>query len=866
MSHYFPSQIEKKWQKRWLKEKVYEPSFAKASKGKPDLSRAKKLSFAPPSRNATEGQDKASEGKPFYNLMMFPYPSAEGLHIGGVRTFTGVDMYGRFKRMQGYDVFEPIGLDGFGIHSENYALKIGKHPALVAKQTEKNFYRQLGATGNGFAWDEWLETYDPDYYRWTQWIFIQMFKHGLAYRKKASVNWCPSCKTVLADEQVIAGACERCGTVVIKKELEQWFFKITKYADRLLHNLEKIDWSEDVKIAQKHWIGRSEGVTITFNVTRLTFKKKKETIEVFTTRPDTLFGATYLVFAPEHELSATLKSQISNIKEVEEYQKKTLLMTEADRIAEGKEKTGVELQGITAINPANNEEIPIFIADYVLGGVGTGAIMAVPAHDQRDWEFAKKFNLPIKMVICPHYPARTCPLLDVAYTGEGHLVDSGKFNGMRSEEAKEAITKSVGGRRKINFRLRDWLISRQRYWGPPIPMIFCTYCHEAGRGERKDMPGWHAVLEKELPVKLPFIKNFKPTGTDKSPLASVEKFYKVRCPQCKQWARRETDVSDTFLDSAWYYLRYPSVHDKKYAWNPTITKKWFPVDMYIGGKEHSVLHLLYVRFLAMAFHDWKMTHFSEPFKKFRSHGLVTKDGAKMSKSRGNVVNPDEYIAAYGADAMRMYLAFMAPLDQGGDFRDAGIMGITRFLNRVWRLASEKRKMKNEKQQSKIQNKELTKAIHRTIKKVGEDIENLQHNTAISALMILLNEFEKNKEIVSHDDIAIFLKLLAPFAPHLTEELWQKYFTPRSTLNAQRFFSIHREPWPVYQKKFLREDVHEFVIQINGKLRDTFIAPIDITEQEAIRLTLAREKIQILLASRKPQKIIFVPRRLVNVVV
>ena len=830
MSRYFPAKIEKKWQQKWLKENVYEP----------DLKRAK---------------------KPFYNLMMFPYPSAEGLHIGGVRTFTGVDMYGRLKRMQGYDVFEPMGLDGFGINSENYALKIGEHPMLLAKRTEKNFYRQLAACGNGFAWKERLETYDPEYYRWTQWVFVQMFKRGLAYRKKSAVNWCPSCLTVLADEQVIGGNCERCGSTVIKKELEQWFFGITKYAPRLLANLEKIDWSENVKIAQKHWIGKSEGAIIKFNVTSLTFKDGE--VEVFTTRPDTLFGATYLVLAPEHELVRRLADYIKNIKEVEEYRKKTSLMAEADRIAEGKEKTGVELKGIKAVNPANNEEIPIWISDYVLAGVGTGAIMAVPAHDQRDFDFAKKFNLPIKIVVCPHYPAPTCPVLDAAYTGDGHLVDSGAFNGMPAREAKWAITKTVGGKRKINYRLRDWLVSRQRYWGAPIPMIFCDSCRDTGRGERKDMPGWYVVPEKNLPVKLPFIKKFRPTGTDQSPLAGVRSFYKVRCPKCNEWARRETDVCDTFLDSAWYYLRYPSVNDRKHPWNPAITKKWFPVDMYIGGAEHSVLHLLYVRFLAMAFHDGKMLHFSEPFARFRSHGLITKDGAKMSKSRGNVVNPDEYINAYGTDTMRVYLAFMAPLDQGGDFRDAGIVGITRFLNRVWNLVSvrverapQKNKLKDEKRVA------IDRLLHKTIKKVGEDIENLQYNTAISALMILLKEFEEKMEMVSHDDIAIFLKLLAPFAPHITEELWHAH----GFSSAKKWRSIHREPWPAYDKKWLREDTREFAIQVNGKLRDTFTAAADITEQEAIRLTLAREKVKMFLAGSQPKKVIFVPGRLVNVVI
>ncbi|MDP3770094.1 MAG: leucine--tRNA ligase, partial [bacterium] len=589
-----------------------------------------------------------------------------------------------------------------------------------------------------------------------------------------------------------------------------------------------------------------------------------DSIRVFTTRPDTLFGATYMVLGPEHELVKSLKLQVKNYEEVEAYVKKAKAKSDEERIAEGKEKTGVELKGIKAINPANKEEIPVFVADYVLGNVGTGAIMAVPAHDKRDFDFAKKFNLPIKIVICPHWPEKTCPLLDTAYTGEGHLVDSGAFDGTPSKEARKKISDFVGGVWKIQYRLRDWLISRQRYWGPPIPMIFCEHCRNKNKGERKDMSGWYAVEEKNLPVKLPFIKNFRPTGTDQSPLAHVEKFYNVRCPKCGLSARRETDVSDTFLDSSWYYLRYPSVRDKKNPWNPNITKKWFPVDMYIGGTEHSVLHLLYARFLAHVFKDWKMTYASEPFVKFRSHGLITKDGAKMSKSKGNIVNPDEYINAYGADTMRMYLAFMAPLDQGGDFRDAGIIGITRFLNRVWNFASGhahgvsfKKGMPHTQERN-----EFMCLLHKTIKKVGDDIEGLQHNTAISSLMILLNECEAKTHLVAHDDITVFLKLLAPFAPHITEELWQTLGFSAS----KKFVSIHREPWPSYEKKWLREEVKEFAVQINGKFCTTFVVPVGVTEQEAVRLTFLQEKVKKVLSGRTPSKTIFVPGKLVNIVV
>jgi len=872
---YLPAKIEKKWQEWWLKEKIYESDLKKTR-------------------------------RPFYNLMMFPYPSAEGLHIGAVRTFTGVDIYGRFKRMQRYDVFEPIGLDGFGIHSENYALKIGKHPAEHAKDSEKNFYRQLGTMGNGFAWDERLETYDPEYYKWTQWIFVQMFKQGLAYRKKAAVNWCPSCKTVLADEQVIlarrsfgeggSGECERCGTKVIKRELEQWFFKITDYAERLLKNLDKIDWSLRVKIAQRNWIGRSEGALIKFRIvivseapapTRVERGEKQSQgiaarpaaahnnphIEVFTTRPDTLFGATYIVLSPEYSLIHEFESQIENIEEVKKYIKQAGAKSEEERIVEGREKTGVELKGIKAINPANGEEISVWIADYVFAHVGTGAIMAVPAHDQRDFEFAQKFNLPIKIVICPHYPEPTCPILDRAYEEEGYLVDSGKFKGMDSRKAQAEITKFVGGEKKTQYRLRDWLISRQRYWGPPIPMIFCEVCLTKGLGKQRDMPGWYAVPEKDLPVKLPYIKNFRPTGTDKSPLATVEKFYKARCPKCRSWARRETDVSDSFLDSSWYFLRYPSVRDTKHAWSRDITKKWLPVDMYIGGAEHSVLHLLYSRFITMAFYDFGLLDFEEPFTVFRAHGLITKDGIKMSKSRGNVVNPDKYIAAYGADAIRMYLAFIAPFEQGGDFRDAGIKGITRFLERVWRLSFDvvarlvRNDISNEAKRpreiassvSPPRNGGLTRLLNKTIKKVTEDIEELQYNTAISALMILLNEFDENIEAVTPEHFSVFLRLLAPFAPHMTEELWQQL------QSLKKFRSIHKESWPKYNSKLIQEETFELVVQINGKVRDKFVVPVDISEAEATRLTLVREKVTIILGTKKPRKAIFIPKRLINIV-
>ncbi len=852
MSYPF-QKIEKKWQACWEKNKIYEPDFKKACLL---IGRAE---------------------KPFYNLMMFPYPSAEGLHVGNMYAFVGSDIYGRFKRMQGYDVFEPIGLDGFGIHSENYALKIKAHPMEQAKVSEKRFYKQLQMIGNGFAWDEHLETYDPEYYKWTQWIFIQMFRNGLAYRKKQAVNWCPSCKTVLADEQVVGGECERCSSKVIKKELEQWFFKITEYAEQLLKNLEKIDWSEKIKIAQKEWIGKSEGAEIDFTV-----KDSEEKIKVFTTRPDTLFGATYMVLSPEHKLVSSIKYQVLNWDEVQEYIKKAKAKSDFERTEWDKEKTGVELKGIKAINPANKKEIPVFAADYVLSTYGTGAIMAVPAHDERDFEFAKKFKLPIIKVISPlvisnplgssQGTIERVAIESECWAGEGELINSDRFNGMPSEKAKWEITKLVNGKKTIQYHLRGWLISRQRYWGAPIPMIYCETCAKSGKGDKPEMPGWYATPGKDLPVVLPYVKDFRPKGTGESPLAADKKFYEVKCPECGKTARRETDVSDTFLDSAWYYLRYPSVKSEtadSEPWNPEITKKWFPVNLYTGGAEHSVLHLLYVRFAALALHDLKLLDFGpseapkgEPFPKFRAHGLLIKEGAKMSKSKGNVVNPDEYIKKFGADALRMYLMFLAPFEQGGDFRDEAIMGIVRFLERVWEL-SDKKEVKDGWKTKEI-------ILQKTIKKITEDIENLKYNTAISELMKFIKILE---EYPDKNNFEIFLKLLAPFAPFIAEELWSRLNSKSRIRDSKESGeklghkkSIHLEKWPQYNPQLIKEDKFELIIQINGKFRDKVLVSRELTEKEAGELAVSQEKIKNWLKGKKIAKTIFVAGKLINLVV
>src|SRR3989338_8414325 len=800
------SKIEKKWQKLWLRSGVYEP----------DLKKAK---------------------KPFYNLMMFPYPSAEGLHIGSVRTFTGIDIYGRFKRMEGYDVFEPIGLDGFGMHSENYALRIGAHPMRLAKVTEKNFYRQLEMIGNGFAWKEKLETYDTEYYKWTQWIFAQMFKKGLAYRKRSPVNWCPSCKTVLADEQVQSEECERCGSKIEKKDLEQWFFRITDYAERLLESLEKIDWPESIKTAQRNWIGRSEGYSLKFPLIGIPGQEyRKHSIDIFTTRPDTLFGVTFVVVSPELA-KRWINAGWHASDEVQKYISKALVLRGSKEASVEAEKTGV-FSGIYAINPANKEKIPVWVSDYVLDTYGTGAIMAVPAHDSRDFEFAKKFNLTIREVVSPDGRDHD---LRVAFTDPGVLINSARFNGANSEAAKIEITKFAGGDRKINYRLRDWLISRQRYWGPPIPMIFCGVCGKSRKGERKDMAGWYPIPEKDLQVKLPFIKDYRPRGTGESPLAKDKKFSKVRCPKCKSWARRETDVSDTFLDSTWYFFRYLDLKNKKAPFDKLKVKKWLPVDMYIGGAEHAVLHLLYVRFITKVFKEWGLIDFDEPFKKFRAHGLIIKDGAKMSKSKGNIVNPDEYIKKFGADVLRMYLMFLGPFEQGGDFRDESIAGIDRFLNRVWNL-------KDKIGDGKSIGTEIL--LHKSIKKIGENIEKLHYNTAISQLMILLSGIEKGCDEKS---FKIFLKLLAPFAPFVAEELWDDKT------------SIHKSKWPEYDEKKIKEETKTIIVQINGKIRDKFEVANDISEDNIKTQALARDKIKEILVGKKPKKIIIARGRLVNIV-
>ncbi len=817
---YQPEVIEKKWQKKWEEEKIYSP----------DLDKAK---------------------KPFYNLMMFPYPSAEGMHVGNMYAFTGSDIYGRFKRMQGNDTFEPIGLDGFGIHSENYAIKVGRHPKEQAKISEENFYRQLKSIGNSFDWSRKVETYDPSYYKWTQWIFIQLFKKGLAYRKKAPVNFCPSCKTVLADEQVIEGACERCQTLVVKKDLEQWFFKITDYADRLLDGLTHIDWSEKVKIAQKQWIGKKQGINIIYKI-------ENSNLEVvcFTTRPDTNFGATFIVIGPEYPdiLKLTKKERLADVKK---YIDATLNKSMQDRIDEGRKKTGI-FTGSFAINNLNGRKLPVWVGDFVLGDVGTGAVVGVPGHDIRDFEFAKEFDLPvIRVVVGKDGDTSDITEAKQVQEEEGKMVNSDFLNGMDIHKATTAIMDHLEekgwGKRVTSYHLRDWLISRQRYWGPPIPMVYCEKCE------------WQPVPDDQLPVLLPDVKDWKPLGSGVSPLANHPEFYETTCPNCQGKARRETDVSDTFLDSAWYFFRYISNEFHNKAFDQQRVKNWLPVDMYIGGAEHSVLHLLYTRFLTMFFKDLGLIDFEEPFKKFRAHGLIIAEGAKMSKSKGNVVNPDKYIKEYGADTLRMYLMFMGPFEYGGDFRDAAIGGIYRFLTRVWQL------------QGLIDKKEETKeekvVLNRTIKKATSDLEGMHYNTAIASLMTLLNFFSRQGS-VSKESFEKFLILLASFAPHITEELYQRIKNKESRIKGENHNSlflihnsIHSQSWPLSDKKYLIEEEISIVIQVNGKVRDSIKYKAESIKNKDEVEQLAKESLKVAkyLEGKDIKKVIYVEGKIINFV-
>jgi len=796
---YDPASLEAKWQARWTERHTNEP----------DLDRA---------------------ARPFYNLMMFPYPSAEGLHVGNMFAFTGTDIYGRFKRLQGYDVFEPMGFDAFGIHSENYALNIGTNPAKLIPQNIATFRRQLRRFGGMFDWRHELSTTDPAYYKWTQWLFLQLFKAGLAYKKRAAVNWCPKDKTVLANEQVIDGRCERCDTPVEQRFLDQWFFRITNYAERLLENLPNLDWSSSTVLLQRNWIGRSEGAELIFE----TPSAKK--ITVFTTRPDTVFGATYLVLAPEHPLVDELTA-VEQRSAVKAYQRDVQSKDIVSRRVGDKTKTGVFI-GSYARNPATGEAIPIWIADYVLMEYGTGGIMAVPAHDKRDFEFATQFKLPIRQVVAVE--GETLPSM----SENGVLMNSGAFDGVPCFEGARKIVAWLNGRGlatpRVQYRLHDWCISRQRYWGPPIPIMYCETC------------GVVPVPEQDLPVELPLIEDFRPDDTGVSPLARHEEWYFVKCPECGGQARRETDVSDTFLDSAWYHLRYPSTEFHDRPFDAARTKKWLPVSSYIGGNEHAVLHLLYARFICLVLHDLGHLGFDSPYPKFRAHGLIVKDGAKMSKSRGNVVVPDTYIQQWGADTFRMYLMFLGPFQDGGDFRDSGIVGQRRFLEKVWAIVHEAAAGGGEGAASHS----AVQKLHRTVRKVTADTEALQYNTAIAAMMEYVNVLRETGR-GTRETLEPLIVMLAPYAPHIAEELWEVMGHDTSVFAAK---------WPSYDERLASAGDVEIAVQVNGKLRSRLVVPRGMTEKDVLARVLADEAVQKFVDGQKVKKVVFVQDRLVNLVV
>jgi leucyl-tRNA synthetase len=1008
-SAYDPAQIESKWQKKWAKDKIYKTQEAGSRK-------------------------KGEWGEKYYILDMFPYPSGEGLHVGHPKGYIATDIISRMKRMQGMNVLHPMGFDAFGLPAENYAIKMKINPDIAVKKNVARFKEQLELIGLDYDWSREVNTTDPEYYRWTQWIFLQLFKKGLAYESYEPVNWCPTDKTVLANEDVENGRCERCGTPIEKKALRQWVLRITDYADRLLRDLDAknldgaslLDWPESIKEAQRNWIGRSEGALIKFEIRNTKYEgnpksenqnSKKENIEVFTTRPDTLFGVTYVVLAPEHKLVNELLGSIPNKPEVEAYIANAKKETEIERTDAKKEKTGVELKGIKAVNPVNKEEVPVYIADYVLADYGTGAVMAVPAHDDRDWAFAKKFGLKIKEVVLPYFENKlhpvkkglpivsrkhvncilrdpktdryaclkwnkdlgwttmvgggvekdedvvaagkrelteesgyagtrfvkevgrcfgggfaahknenrfsenTCLLFDLTdqdqgkiseeelakhelvwlnksevadflnvessqylwslylngdhiYTGDGMLIDSGSFSGKSSESVKKEITEFAGGRSVTKYKLRDWVFSRQRYWGEPIPLIHCEKC------------GVVPIPEKDLPVKLPKVESYEPTGTGESPLAAIKSWVNVKCPKCKGPAKRETNTMPQWAGSCWYYLRYEDPKNRNELVAGSKEKYWSPVDLYVGGAEHATRHLIYARFWHKFLNDIGVVSTSEPFTKLQSVGLIMgEDGRKMSKRFGNVVNPDDIVKIFGADTLRIYEMFMGPFDQSISWSTESMVGPRRFIERVWKLAGRVEETPRRSLPESVKKVDTLKEthgehiiphvasvsetastgaiLHRTIKKVTEDISAMRFNTAISSLMIASNEIEKaitdakSPAVLSRTDFESYLKLLAPFAPHVTEELW-------TTLGNKK--SIHISEWPKYDPKLIVNDEANIVVQINGKVRSSFKAAVDLADNELEAKALALPEAKKWLEGKSVKKVIVIKGKLVSIVV
>ena len=769
----------------------------------------------------------------FYGLVEFPYPSGQGLHVGHPRSYTAIDIVCRKKRLEGYNVLYPMGWDAFGLPTENFAIKNHVHPAEVTKKNIANFKRQLKSLGFSFDWSREINTTDPEYYKWTQWIFLQLYKKGLAYKKKMSVNWCTSCKCVLANEEVVNGHCERCGSEVIHKEKSQWMLKITDYAEKLLEGLDEVDFIDRVKTQQRNWIGRSYGTQVKFST------NIGDTFEVFTTRADTLFGVTYMVMSPEHPLINKWADKITNMDEVTAYKQEAAKKSDFERTELAKDKTGVKISGVTAINPVNGKEVPIFIADYVLISYGTGAIMAVPAHDTRDWEFAKKFGLPIIEVVAGGEDVQAAPYTECA---TGKLVNSGFLNGMSVEDAKKAIqewlTERNLGERKTNYKLRDWVFSRQRYWGEPIPIVHCDKC------------GYVPVPESELPLVLPNVDSYEPTDNGESPLAKMTDWVNTTCPHCGGPAHRETDTMPQWAGSSWYFLRYCDPHNDKALASPEALKYWTPVDWYNGGMEHTTLHLLYSRFWHKFLYDIGVVPTSEPYAKRTSHGMILgENGEKMSKSRGNVVNPDEIVRDYGADTMRVYEMFIGDFEKAAPWSQSSIKGSKRFLDKVWALS-------DKLTEGDSYRAELESAFHRTIKKVTEDIEGLKMNTAIAALMSLLNDIQGFGSI-NRAEFKTYLILLNPFAPHMTEELWQQ---------AGFEGMLNEAEWPKYDEAKCADSTVEIAVQVNGKIKARINVAADISAPDAIAAAKADGAVMAAIEGKSIIKELYVPKKLVNIVV
>ena len=797
--------IEQKWQQKWLETKPF---------------------------TAVTGDPRPK----FYGLIEFPYPSGQGLHVGHARPFTAMDIICRKKRMQGYNVLFPMGFDAFGLPTENFAIKNHVHPAIVTRQNIANFTQQLHLLGYSFDWDRVIDTTDPSYYKWTQWIFLQLYKHGLAYKASMPVNWCTSCKCVLANEEVVEGVCERCGSPVIRKEKSQWMLAITKYADRLIDDLDEVDYIERVKIQQRNWIGRSEGTEVRFTATN------GADLTVYTTRCDTLFGVTYMVLSPEHPYLKEWKDQIANWDEVQAYQEAAARKSDMERTELSKEKSGVRLQGIEGIHPVTGKHLPLFVSDYVLMGYGTGIVMGVPGHDQRDWDFATKFGLPIIEVV------KGGDVSKAAFTlkdDTGIMVNSDFLNGMTVKEAipamKQWVTEKGIGHPKTNFKLRDWVFSRQRYWGEPIPLVNCEKC------------GWVPLPEDQLPLLLPEVESYEPTDDGESPLSKMTDWVNTTCPCCGGPAKRETDTMPQWAGSSWYFLRYMDPHNDKALASKEALEYWSPVDWYNGGMEHTTLHLLYSRFWHKFLYDIGVVPTKEPYAKRTSHGMILGEGGeKMSKSRGNVVNPNDIVAQYGADTMRLYIMFVGDFEQAATWSTKAVAGCKRFLDRVWNLA-----------ESASESYDMTPAneaiLHRTIKKVTEDIESLKMNTAIAAMMTAVNEMTANG--VTRGDLKILLQLLNPFAPHITEELWESL-----GFAAQTGKMCCQSDWPVYDESKTVAKTVEMAIQVNGKMKGTVTLPADSEEADVVAAALAVDKVKKATEGMKVVKTILVKNRLVNLIV